>query len=133
MTLRTIIIIEDDPAHARIVERMLSRLGLQNPLLRCASGNEALQLLESLAKDNSTNFASQYVLLIDINLPGLNGFQVMEKLDSNSVLRFIPRIIISTSDEPLDISRSKDFAHLAYLIKPLDYARIVELIKELDA
>jgi CheY-like chemotaxis protein len=133
MTLRTIVIIEDDPAHARIIERMLSRLGLQNPLLRCATGNEALQLLESLVNNSSTAMAKQYALLIDINLPGLNGFQVMEKLDANTALTGIPRIIISTSDEPYDVRQSEKFAHLAYLIKPLDYARIVELIKGLDA
>jgi CheY-like chemotaxis protein len=132
MSSRTIVIIEDDPAHARIIERMMTRLGLTNPLLRCASGNEALEFFGNLLGNGQVS-SNGYVLLIDINLPGLTGFQVMEKLDANATLKGIPRIIISTSDEPYDVRQSEKFAHLAYLIKPLDYARIVELIKALDA
>jgi CheY-like chemotaxis protein len=127
MTLQTILIVEDDDAHAGIIERNLLRLGCKNPLKRFASGNAVLEFLEG-QRDTTVQFA----LLLDINLPGLTGFQVMERLDENPALCAIPRILISTSDDPQDMSAAAKLNHLAYLIKPLDYKRILELIVGLD-
>jgi CheY-like chemotaxis protein len=71
-------------------------------------------------------------LYLDINLPGLTGFQVMERLDANPSLCAIPRIIISTSDDPQDMRAAAKLNHLAYLVKPLDYKQMLTLIVGLN-
>jgi CheY-like chemotaxis protein len=133
MNERTILVVEDEPAHARILEKSLRRLGLIQPIVTLPNAAKALAYLQASGEYADQARPERLLLILDLNLPGINGFDFLTTLDTLSELREIPRILVSTSDEPADLARSRDFVHLAYLVKPLDYARIAEIIRAVDA
>jgi CheY-like chemotaxis protein len=132
MSERAVLIIEDDPAHARILEKMLRRNQMTNPIIILKSAREALDYLQGQGEHTHRTLAEKNVMIVDLNMPGITGFEFLDAVDKLPEHKSIPRIIVSTSDEPQDVARSKAFTHLAYMIKPLDYTQLAAMIRALD-
>jgi CheY-like chemotaxis protein len=121
-----ILLVEDDPGHARLFEKSLRREGVENEIVHVSSGNAALDYLHGNERP------SELIIILDLNMPGLNGIQVLERLSETPELNAIPRIIMTTSDEPDDMRQCDKFGYHDYTIKPPDYARLAAMIAELE-
>jgi CheY-like chemotaxis protein len=123
----TLVLVEDDPGHARLIERNLRRARMTNEILTLRDGQAAVDYLfgEGLRRP------LPLLLLLDLNLPGLSGFQVLERLKADARTQHIPVICLTTTDNPQDIERCYALGCNVYLTKPVAYAQCSEAIRQL--
>jgi signal transduction histidine kinase len=116
--LYTLLYIEDNPANLALVEKILARQP-DTCLLTAVSGNLGIQL----ARDNHPD-----VILMDINLPGMNGFEALKILRSDAATKHIPVIAISANAMPLDIERGTKAGFFRYLTKPIKVNEFIDAL-----
>jgi|GEM_PF-957089 len=144
MTLPVVLIIEDNEGHFRIMEKSFERFGVLNPIHQAVDGQQALDYLLRKGDFAGTALPDLLLLIIDLNLPKVTGIDVLRELvrheHLNRIPRIIlehlnriPRIILSTSDEPEDVASCKEYGYAAYYVKPPDYIKLTNYIKELNA
>lgn len=125
-----ILLVEDNPGDVRLTKEALRDGKIRNNLQVAGDGRDALELL------NSTKAAGTLmpdVVLLDLDLPGLNGREVLSKIKSDEQLRRIPVVILSSSEAEEDILRSYDAHANCYLSKPLaldQFSRMVHAIED---
>jgi CheY-like chemotaxis protein len=127
----TIVMIEDDEGHARLIEKNVRRAGVNNQIVSFADGTTALDFL--LGKDRSgTDSADRYLLiLLDLNLPDMSGIDILEKVKSNPHTKRLPVIILTTTDDEREIQRCYDLGANVYITKPVDYENFAHAIRQL--
>ncbi|HUN05723.1 MAG TPA: response regulator [Aggregatilineales bacterium] len=133
MTLPVVLIIEDNEGHFRIMEKSFERFGVLNPIHQAVDGQQALDYLLRKGDFAGTALPDLLLLIIDLNLPKVTGIDVLRELVRHEHLNRIPRIILSTSDEPEDVASCKEYGYAAYYVKPPDYIKLTNYIKELNA
>lgn len=124
----TIIIVEDDDGHATLVERNLRRAGLNNPIVRLRDGQEAVDYF--FAEGRGEN-ATDCVLLLDINMPRIDGINVLRRLKADARTSLIPTIMLTTTDDPREINRCYELGCNVYITKPVEYEPFIEAIRRL--
>lgn len=130
----TILLIEDDPGHARLIERNLRRADLTHELTRIEDGQQALDYF--FPTDDATNPPPNdppILVLLDLNLPGADGYRVLERLKTHDRTKHIPVFILSSTDEPREIKRCYALGCNAYLVKPVNYEHFADAIQRLGA
>jgi CheY-like chemotaxis protein len=120
---RPLLLVEDNPDDAMIVRRALGELGMEKNLVHAPDAEEALAYLRSPAKTKPV------LILLDLNLPGMNGVELIETLKADPALAEIAVVVLSTSDERRDILNSFDLSVAGYIVKPTAYASLVEALK----
>lgn len=123
-----IIIVEDDDGHATLVERNLRRAGLNNPIVRLRDGQEAL---DYFFVDGGEQNAADCVLLLDINMPKIDGINVLRRLKADARTSLIPTIMLTTTDDPREINRCYELGCNVYITKPVEYESFIEAIRRL--
>jgi CheY-like chemotaxis protein len=127
----TILLVEDDPGHARLIERNLRRAHITNAIVTLGDGQQAIDYLFKEDTYAGATHALPLLLLLDVNLPGLDGTQVLARLKADARTRHIPVIILTTTDEPYEIQRCYELGCNIYLTKPVEYAQFAEAIRKL--
>ena len=127
----TILLVEDETAHARLIERNLRRGGMENEIKIFSDGAEALDFLLARGNYKDRPGPAPLLVLLDINLPGLSGLDVLEQIKSNPQTRKIPVIMLSTTDAAEEIDRCYELGCNAYITKPLDYEAFSETVRGL--
>jgi CheY-like chemotaxis protein len=127
----TILIAEDDPGHALLIRKNLERAGLANPKVHFKDGQETVDYLFS-DKEGLAG-ASAFVLLLDIRMPKLDGIEVLRRLKQDQVLRAVPVIMLTTTDDPLEVERCEALGCSRYVTKPVGYDDFVAAMDELAA
>lgn len=123
-----ILLVEDDDADATLVAEGLRETGHEIELLRAADGGAALAMLE----DAATGVAQRPDLVIlDLNLPGLSGVEVLEHIKRDSRLRDTPVTVLSTSADPRDIERVYAANGNAYVTKPMDLTGFLAAVDQI--
>jgi CheY-like chemotaxis protein len=127
----TIIMVEDDEGHARLIEKNIRRAGVSNPIVPFTNGTSALDFL--LGKDRSGEESiNRYVLiLLDLNLPDMSGVDILEKVKSNPHTKRLPVVILTTTDDEREIQRCYDLGANVYITKPVDYESFANAIRQL--
>ena len=123
--------VEDDPGHARLIEKNLHRAQVTKDFLVLHDGQQALDYLFRESEYAGAQHPAPEVVLLDLNLPGLDGFQILSRLKADARTKHIPVIILTTSDDPDDINRCYALKCDAYFTKPVDYAQLFEAIHTL--
>jgi len=123
---RPVLLVEDDSIDAMTVQRAFRDLKMINPLQRAVNGEEALAYLQNPANDMPC------VILLDLNMPKMNGTEFLGVAKSDPVLRKIPVIVLTTSSEERDIVESFRRSVAGYIVKPVDYRKFVEAIRTID-
>jgi CheY-like chemotaxis protein len=123
-----ILLVEDDPGHARLIEKNLRRSSVTCEIVKLDDGQKILDYL--LANEKAAESAGTVVLL-DLNMPGLSGYQVLQRLKANERTRSIPVVILTTTDDSVEIKRCYDLGCNAYVTKPVDYEQFSEMIHRL--
>jgi response regulator RpfG family c-di-GMP phosphodiesterase len=121
-----ILLIEDDMIEVMKLNRVISSLQLSHKLIEAENGEEALKVLEQ--KDKMPD-----IILLDLNMPKLNGIEFLSILKKRKDLKCIPTIILSTSNNPKDILKCYETGVSGYVIKPLKYEDYVSKIEKLLA
>lgn len=124
-----IIYVEDNLDFTEIVELALSQVDNNTQLNVIVDGNEALNKINDLA----TAQRKPRLILLDMNLPGVSGLDVLKKIRENPALRCIPVIMFSTSENPKDVRTSLEYGANAYVTKPLGYLNLVNCLKSMHA
>ena len=133
MAAQLILIVEDSDEHFEAVRRAFRKTAIDNPVHRCADGDEALDYLfrrGAYAKPDTAPRPA--VVLLDLNLPGTDGRDVLEQLKADPELRILPVIVLTTSSHPGDIELCYRTGASSYIIKPLrfdEFLRTVETLK----
>jgi CheY-like chemotaxis protein len=125
-----ILLVEDDPGHARLIEKNLRRSNFVNEIVKLTDGQSTLDYLFG---NGSAHCAppSQVLVLLDLNMPGVSGYQVLERLRANERTRHIPVIVLTTTDDAAEIRRCYELGCNVYITKPVDYEQFSEAIRRL--
>lgn len=131
-TLQTILIVEDSDDDFFATTRAFKKANLLNPVQRCSNGDQALDYLFQRGEFAPPVSAPKPgFVLLDLNMPGTDGREVLRVAKSDPQLQHIPIIVMTTSDAEQDIARCYDAGANSYVTKPVDLGRFVEAISRL--
>ncbi len=127
-----ILLVEDNPYDAELTHRALKSKGQAHKLLTCSDGVEALDFLFGNGVFAGRNLAERpKVIFLDLKLPRVNGLEVLQKIKADARTRTIPVVILTSSQEELDIARSYDLGVNSYMVKPVDFDKFFQVVEEL--
>lgn len=126
MNTLKILLIEDDTIEVMKLNRAISSLKLAHAIIEANNGEEALQILEE--KDNLPD-----IILLDLNMPKINGIEFLSILKKDETLKYIPTIILTTSNNERDLIECYKIGVAGYVLKPLKYEEYVAKIERLLA
>lgn len=127
----TILMAEDDNTHALLIERVLRKAGLNNPILRFKDGQEVLDFLDDVNKHPEAQQGHAYLLLLDIYMPRVDGVEVLRELKADPTLRNIPVIMLTTADDPEEIQHCYALGCNLFVHKPHDSEHFLEALNTL--
>jgi CheY-like chemotaxis protein len=127
----TILLAEDDDGHAQLVQRNLERAGLLNGFLRVRDGQELLDCLKSRGGSHEQTLAESLVILLDINMPRIDGIEALRQIKAAQETRRIPVIMLTTTDDPREIDRCYELGCNVYITKPVEYDGFIDAIRRL--
>ncbi|HEV7406659.1 MAG TPA: response regulator [Chthoniobacteraceae bacterium] len=127
----TIILAEDDDGHASLVERNLERAGLLNGFLRVKDGQELLDVLKAQGTPDGPVLSGEVVILLDINMPRIDGIEALKQIKANDATKSIPVIMLTTTDDPREVNRCYELGANVYITKPVEYDNFIEAIRRL--
>lgn len=127
----TIIMVEDDQGHARLIEKNIRRAGVNNELIAFVNGASALEYL--LGSDGSGEISSrrQLLVLLDLNLPDMAGVDVLTSIKNNVHLKRTPVVVLTTTDDSREIQNCYDLGANVYITKPVNYEGFSNAIRQL--
>lgn len=127
----TIIMVEDDQGHARLIEKNIRRAGVNNELIAFVNGASALEYL--LGSDGSGEISSrrQLLVLLDLNLPDMAGVDVLTRIKNNVHLKRTPVVVLTTTDDSREIQNCYDLGANVYITKPVNYEGFSNAIRQL--
>jgi CheY-like chemotaxis protein len=133
-TNKTILIVEDSPEDFEASKRAFRKAGLKNEIFHCEDGDEALDFLYQRGPYTDAAKAPRpAIILLDLNLPGTDGREVLQDVKANQELRDIPVIVLTTSDDERDIEACYRYGANSYIKKPVDlegFFRAITMLKE---
>jgi len=127
----TIIMIEDDEGHARLIEKNIRRAGVNNQIMPFTNGTSALDYLFGPDGSGAVSAGRQLLVLLDLNLPDMTGVDILAKLKSNEHLRRSPVVVLTTTDDAREIQRCYDLGANVYITKPVNYEGFANAIRQL--
>ncbi|WP_175772251.1 response regulator [Paraburkholderia phenazinium] len=134
----SIILIEDDDGHATLVERNLRRAGISNGFLRFSDGQQALDYFfgdppsgDAASKYPPRQDLANFVVLLDLKMPRVDGFEVLRRLKEAPQTAAVPVIVLTTTDDPREIERCYELGCNVYITKPVEYDAFIEAVRRL--
>jgi CheY-like chemotaxis protein len=126
-----ILLAEDDPGHGELIQRNLRRSGFLNEVVHVTDGRQALDFIEAQGKFSGRELNSGILLLLDINMPQIDGVEVLRRLKANPRTEKIPVIMLTTTDDPREIDRCYQLGCSAFITKPVAYEPFIETVRRL--
>lgn len=127
----SIVMIEDDEGHARLIEKNIRRAGVNNEITPFTNGTDALKHLLGPDGSGEASAGRQILVLLDLNLPDMTGIDILEKLKSNPHTKRSPVVVLTTTDDSREIQRCYDLGANVYITKPVDYEGFANAIRQL--
>jgi CheY-like chemotaxis protein len=127
----TILIAEDDDGHAALIRKNLQRAGIHNELVRFTDGQEVIDFLFAQGKGPHRQHGAPYVLLLDIQMPKVDGIEVLGRIKADPELSKLPVVMLTTTDDPREIAKCHEMGCSSYITKPIDYDKFVYAIRQL--
>lgn len=125
-----ILLVEDNPADVRLTRETLRESKIHNHLEVATDGEKALTRLRQTG--DHSDAARPDLILLDLNLPGMSGHELLEDVKSDSELRRIPVVILTSSEAEEDVTKSYDRYANAYVTKPVDLDGISKVVRSID-
>lgn len=127
----SIIMVEDDEGHARLIERNIRRAGVNNDILPFTNGTEALAYLLGADGTGEVSAKRHLLILLDLNLPDMSGTDILAKIKGNTHLKRSPVVVLTTTDDKREIQRCYDLGCNVYVTKPVNYENFANAIRQL--
>ena len=127
----TIVMVEDDEGHARLIEKNVRRAGVNNEIVPFMNGNAALDYILGSDRTGVSTQDRHLLILLDLNLPDMSGIDILEKVTSNPHAKRLPVVILTTTDDEREIQRCYDLGANVYITKPVDYDSFAHAIRQL--
>ena len=125
-TNKPILLVEDDAVDVLTVRRALADLKVANPLSVAADGEEALRILRDDAGVRPA------IILLDLNMPRMSGLEFLRQARAEGCANGIPIVVLTTSSQDMDVVEGFSHNVAGYMIKPVDYAKFVEIMRAID-
>jgi CheY-like chemotaxis protein len=125
-----VLLVEDDPGDVLMTKEAFEHYKLRNVLHVVTDGEQALQFLRRIG--GYADAPRPGLILLDLNLPRLDGLEVLAELKADPVLKVIPVVILTTSQAQQDVLRSYALHANAYVSKPVDFETFMEVIRQID-
>ncbi len=127
----TILLVEDDLGHARLIEKNLRRSNIKNPIIHVDNGQKALDYLFCEGEFDGSMHPDFLLVLLDLNIPIVDGYHVLERMKSDDKLKRIPVVILTTTEDTREVSKCYELGCNVYVTKPVDYDKFSEAIRSL--
>ncbi|MBB3445921.1 response regulator [Sinorhizobium sp. B11] len=127
----TIVMIEDDEGHARLIEKNVRRAGVNNEIVPFTNGTSALDFILGADRSGEVSRDRYLLVLLDLNLPDMSGIDILEKIKGNEHTKRLPVVILTTTDDEREIQRCYDLGANVYITKPVDYDNFAHAIRQL--
>jgi CheY-like chemotaxis protein len=127
----TIIMIEDDEGHARLIEKNIRRAGVNNEIKPFTTGDTALDFLLGSDGSGQNHKGESLLILLDLNLPDLSGVDILQKIKQTPGIARAPVVVLTTTDDRREIQRCYDLGCNVYITKPVDYEHFAQAIRQL--
>lgn len=127
----TILLAEDNAGHARLIEKNLRRAKLANRIIKFEDGQQLVDCLFNDSPFAKPSCPDAVLVLLDLNLPRLSGYQVLEKMKTDRRTRHVPVVILTTTEDPHEIAKCYKLGCNVYITKPLEYEQFCEAISKL--
>ncbi len=124
-----IVMIEDDEGHARLIEKNIRRAGISNDIRHFVDGTSALDFLFNAPDGPFLN--GPVMVLLDLNLPDMSGTSILEKIKGDEKLHRTPVVVLTTTDDKVEIQRCYDLGCNVYITKPVNYESFADAIRQL--
>jgi CheY-like chemotaxis protein len=125
-----VLLVEDDPGDVLMTREAFEHYKIRNVLHVVTDGEQALQFLRRTG--DYADAPRPGLILLDLNLPRLDGLEVLAELKADPVLKVIPVVILTTSQAQQDVLRSYALHANAYVSKPVDFERFMDVIQQID-
>ena len=125
-----ILLVEDNSGDIMLTKEALADAKIHNEVEVCKDGQSAITYLMKTAKDDAS--ALPDIILLDVNLPKRNGHEVLMSIKSESALRHIPVIMLTTSSAPSDITKAYQHHVNCYIVKPVDASKFIDVVTSIE-
>ena len=126
-----ILMAEDDPGHASLVQRNLRRAGIVNEVVWVKDGQEVLDYISREGAYVDREPAGPLIVLLDIKMPRVDGVEVLRQLKAEEETKQIPVMMLTTTDDPREIERCYQLGCSVYVTKPVEYEKFREAVRQL--
>lgn len=123
-----ILVVEDNAEDYMALRRAFRKHAVRNPVVHCQTGEQALEYLQGLGQHPAWPAALPVLVLLDLNMPGLDGRDVLGALQFDAALHSIPVVVLTTSAQARDVADCYRLGANSYLTKPLSYGELEEKI-----
>jgi len=127
----TILLVEDNPGHARLIEKNLRRANIFNRIITIGDGQKAVDFLYSKGEYEGIKPPTPLLVILDLKLPVLDGYQVLERMKEEDSTRRIPVVVLTTTDDIHEVSRCYNLGVNIYITKPIENEEFAEAIRKL--
>ena len=127
----TIVMVEDDEGHARLIEKNIRRAGGNNKIVPFTNGTQALEYIFGPDGTGAVSESRSLLVLLDLNLPDMTGIDILERVKNNHHTKLTPVVVLTTTDDAREIQRCYDLGANVYITKPVDYESFANAIRQL--
>ena len=127
----TIIMIEDDDGHARLIERNIRRSGVNNEIVPFTNGTAAMNYLFGKNGDGQVQRGQALLILLDLNLPDMTGIDILRQIKQSKLLKAAPVVVLTTTDDSHEIKRCYELGCIVHITKPVNYESFAHAIRQL--
>jgi CheY-like chemotaxis protein len=127
----TILIVEDDDGHATLITRNLKRAGIANNIIRAIDGQAGLDFILAQGAYAGRSRSGFLVVLLDLNLPKIDGIELLRRIKTSDDTKHIPVILLTTSDNPREIALAYELGCSVYVPKPVEAEAFSEAIRRI--
>jgi len=126
-----IVMVEDDEGHARLIEKNIRRAGIRNEIIGFENGTKAVEFLFGSDGSGKVNSGNALLIMLDLNLPDMSGVDILKRVKENEHLKRTPVVVLTTTDDEVEIKRCYDLGANVYITKPVNYESFANAIRQL--
>ncbi len=127
----SVLLVEDDPGHARLIEKNLRRTGFKNEIITLENGQDAIDFLFRVGEFANDKRPTPLMILLDLNMPIKDGYQVLQEIKADERTRHIPVVMLTTTNNPMEVARCYELGCNIYISKPVEYDQFSDTIRSL--
>ncbi len=125
-----LLLVEDNDLDVFMVQRLMRRLNLDFPIIHAKNGEEALKMLRP--EDADPTLVPPFIMILDINMPRMSGFELLDELVEDPMYSQIPIYIVSTSNRQKDKDKAMTYRVRGYVVKPVTQTVLLEILEIQD-